>query len=180
MALLNRRLKWRWLIFKAEGDNFPASADDNLFQGRTPEQAKEMFVDFFAIPHQYETLPIPTMAVVQGLRMTGGLEATLCMDIIWAADNAVFAQAEAIIDAMPFGSGIQRLTSRAGSARAKEVIFSAQFYPVQKFIDYNIINRVLPAEDLFTKAEKHMQNLVNNGPTLAFAATKKLSAVLKK
>ena len=53
-------------------------------------------------------------------------------------------------------------------------MFSAQFYPAQKFLDYNIINRILPAEDLENKAEKYMQNMADNGPTLAFAATKKI------
>ena len=164
----------RGLILKAEGDNFSAGADVKLFQGRTPEQAKEMFGDFFDVLHQYETLPIPTMAVVQGLCLTGGLETTLCMDMIWAADNAVFAQAEAIIGAIPFAGGIQRLASRAGSTRAKEIVFSGNFYSAQKFLDYNIINRVLPAEDLFIKADKFMLNIADNGPTLAFAATKKI------
>ena len=164
----------RGLIFKAEGDNFSAGADVNMFANRTPAQAKEMFAGFYALLHCYETLPIPTMAVVKGLCLTAGLEATLCMDMIWAADNAVFAQAEAIIGAIPFGGGIQRLTARAGSARAKEIVFSAQFYPAQKFLDYNIINRILPVEDLESKAEKFMQNMADNGPTLAYAATKKI------
>ena len=164
----------RGLIFKAEGDNFSAGADVNIFKNRTPAQAKEMFGDFFALLHRFETLPFPTMAVVKGLCLTAGLEATLCMDMIWAAKNAVFAQAEAIIGAIPFGGGIQRLASRAGSARAKEIVFSAKFYPAQKFLDYNIINRILPAEDITDKAEKYMQNLADNGPTLAFAATKKI------
>jgi enoyl-CoA hydratase/carnithine racemase len=164
----------RGLIFNALGDNFSAGADVNIFMNRSPEQAKEMFGDFFNLLHRFETLPIPTMAVVNGLCLTAGLEAALCMDMIWAADTAVFAQAEAIIGGLPFGGGTQRLAARAGSARAKEIVFSAQFYPAQKFFDYNIINRILPAQDLEKKAEKFMQNMADNGPTLAFAATKKI------
>lgn len=34
-------------------------------------------------------------------------------------------------------------------------------------------NRVLPADDLFIKAGKYMQNLADNWPTIAVAATKK-------
>ena len=164
----------RGLIFRAEGENFSAGADVNMFAGLTPAKAKEVFADFFVLMRGFETLPFPTMAVVQGLCLTAGLEAALTMDMIWAADSAVFSQAEAIIGAIPFGGGIQRLTDRAGAARAKEIVFSAQFYPSQKFLDYHIINRVLPAEDLLPKAEKFMQNLAENGPTLAFAATKEI------
>jgi enoyl-CoA hydratase/carnithine racemase len=164
----------RGLIFKAEGENFSAGADVNMFSGPTPEQAKEMFATFFDLMRQFEALPFPTMAVVQGLCLTAGLEAALTMDMIWAAENAVFAQAEAIIGAIPFGGGIQRLTARAGAAKAKEIVFSAQFYPAPKFLEYHIINRVLPPENLHAKAEKYMQNLADNGPTLAFAATKKI------
>lgn len=164
----------RALIFRADGENFSAGADVNIFKDLTPAQAKAMFADFFDLLHRYESLPIPTMAVVKGLCLTAGLEAALAMDMIWAADNAVFAQAEGIIGAIPFGGGIQRLTARAGSARAKEIIFSAQFYPAQKFLEYNIINRVLPLEELEPKAEKFMMKLAESGPTLAFAATKKI------
>jgi enoyl-CoA hydratase/carnithine racemase len=103
----------RGLIFKAEGDNFSAGADVNMFANRSPEQAKKMFGEFYALLNRYQSLPLPTMAVVKGLCLTAGLEAALPMDMIWAADNSVFAQAEAIIGAIPFGGGIQRLAARA-------------------------------------------------------------------
>ena len=57
----------RGLIFKGEGDNFSAGADVNMFAGLTPVQAREMFGDLFGLLRQYESLPFPTMAVVQGL-----------------------------------------------------------------------------------------------------------------
>lgn len=90
-----------------------------------------MFADFFALMHRFETLPFPTMAVVQGLCLTAGLEAALTLDMIRAAEDAVFSQAEVTIGAIPFGGGVQRLTDRAGAARAKEIVFSAQFYGSQ-------------------------------------------------
>ncbi|MEH0021276.1 MAG: enoyl-CoA hydratase/isomerase family protein [Desulfobacter sp.] len=164
----------RGLLFRAAGDNFSAGADVNMFAGQSPAQAREMFGEFFALLHRFEALPFPTMAVVQGLCLTAGLEAALAMDMIWASENAMFGQAEALIGAIPFGGGAQRLAARAGTARAKEIVFSARFYPAQRFLDYQVINRVLPDQDLLPKALAYMQNLADNGPTQAFAATKKI------
>jgi len=133
-----------------------------------------MFGDFFNLLHQYETLLIPTMAVVQGLCLTAGLETASCMRYDLGSGHGCFCPGRSDHRGLSIWRRNPVTAARAGSARAKKIVFSAQFYPAQKFLDYNIINRILTAADLADKAGKYMQNLADNGPALAFAATKKI------
>ncbi len=86
----------------------------------------------------------------------------------------MLGQSEALIGAIPFGGGAQRLAARCGMARAKEIVFSGRFYPAAKFEQYNIINRVVPAQDLQAKARKFMKAMADSGPTLAYKAVKEI------
>lgn len=164
--------KVRGLLFCAEGDNFSAGADISMFSSLSPVEAQAMFQEFISAIHLIESLPFPTLAAVHGLCIAGGFELALSMDMIWAADNAMLGQAEALIGAIPFGGGSQRLAERCGTARAKEIIYTGRFFSSEQMEKYNIVNRVVPAGELFEKAKKFMKNLAENGPTKALSAMK--------
>jgi len=162
----------RGLLLCAEGDNFSAGAEVSMFSSLSPVEAQEMFNEFLSAIHTIESLPYPTMAAVHGICIAGGFELALSMDMIWAADNALLGQAEALIGAIPFGGGSQRLAARCGTARAKEIIYTGRFFNSKQMEQFNIVNRVVPAGELFEKAKKFMKNLADNGPTKAYAAMK--------
>ncbi|MBF0102903.1 MAG: enoyl-CoA hydratase/isomerase family protein [Desulfobacterales bacterium] len=166
----------RGLLLQAEGDNFSAGADINMFSKLLPSQAREMLSSFLGLLHQLESLPYPTMAAVQGICVAGGLEIALSMDMIWAGDTAMLGQAEASIGAIPFAGGAQRLAARCGVAKAKEIVFTGKFYPAAKFEELNIVNRVVPTQELKDKARKFMKGISENGPTLAYKAVKEILA----
>lgn len=162
----------RGLLLCAEGDNFSAGADVSMFSSLSPTEAQEIFQAFINFIHQIEALPYPTMAAVHGICIAGGFELALSMDLIWAAEGALLGQAESLIGAIPFGGGAQRLAARCGVTRAKEMIYSGRFYQAEQMEKYNIINRVVPADQLFEKSKKFMKNMAENGPTKSYAAMK--------
>lgn len=166
----------RGLLLCANGDNFSAGADVNMFSSLSAKEALEMFSDFISALHRTESLPYPTMAAVQGICIAGGFELALAMDMIWAADTAMLGQAEVMIGAIPFGGGAQRLAARCGTARAKELVYTGRFLPADLMEKYNVVNRVVPADSLMEKARKFMKSLADNGPTQAFAAVKDILA----
>jgi enoyl-CoA hydratase/carnithine racemase len=120
-----------------------------------------------------EELPFPTMAAVKGMCVGGGFELALACDFIWASENAQFAAAEVLIGIVPLGGGAQRLAQRCGIARAKEIALGGRFNKPDKLERWNVINRVLPEQDLIDKAIKFMRFQIN-GPTIAFDTIKKL------
>ena len=164
----------RGMLLCADGDNFSAGADVKLFSSLSPQEAEQKFTGFFKLLHKMESLPYPTMAAVQGICIAGGLEVALTTDMIWASDTAMFGQVEALIGAIPFGGGAQRLAARCGVIRAKEIVFSGRFYTAAKFEQYNIINRVVPAQELKAKALNFMKMMAESGPTLSYKAVKEI------
>ena len=84
----------RGLILKVDEGHFSAGADINRFLGMTPDKAREGFRDFQAALHAIEAFPFPTMAVVRGLCLGGGLEIALAFDLIWAAETLPSARSK--------------------------------------------------------------------------------------
>lgn len=162
----------RALLLQAEGDNFSAGADVKMLSKLSPSQARDMLSAFMEFLHMVESLPYPTMTAVQGICVAGGLEIALSMDMIWAGDNSLFGQSESLIGAIPFAGGSQRLAARCGVTRAKEIIYTGKFYPAAEFEKFNIVNRVVPTQELKGKARKFMKKISETGPTLAYKAVK--------
>jgi enoyl-CoA hydratase/carnithine racemase len=132
-----------------------------------------MITRFLDIVYKIEELPFPTMAVVKGMCVGGGFELALACDYIWASEKAQFAAAEILIGIVPLGGGVQRLAQRAGMTRAKEIALGGRFKKSEILERWNVINRVLPEQELIVKAIKFMK-IQSNGPTIAFDTIKKL------
>jgi len=163
----------RALIFKVDKGNFSAGANVTLLQEQNEKSSIEMIKRFLDIVYKIEELPFPTMAVVKGMCVGGGFELALACDYIWASEKAQFAAAEILIGIVPLGGGVQRLAQRAGMTRAKEIALGGRFKKPEILERWNVINRVLPEQELIVKAIKFMK-IQSNGPTIAFDTIKKL------
>ncbi|HEX4251666.1 MAG TPA: enoyl-CoA hydratase/isomerase family protein [Pseudonocardia sp.] len=163
----------RALLVRAEGSHFMGGADVHIFDGKTAAQARSMFARSLPVFARLEELPFPTVTAVQGLCLAAGLEVALSTDIVVAGESAKFAQVERHIGTSTLLGGAQRLAERAGSARARQIVFDGDQYSAQQFADWNIINHVVPDAELGAFAEKLARRYAA-GPTRAFAAGKAL------
>ena len=163
----------RALVLQADGPLFCGGADVHIFAGTTAGQARDMFAEGFRLVEALEDAPFPVIAAVHGMCFAAGLELALACDLIIAAEGATFAQVEAKIGAATFLGGVYRLAERCGPARAREIVFGADTYDAAAFERWNIINRVVPDDDLRGAALAWAQQLAK-GPTLAHAVTKRL------
>lgn len=174
-AAVNRakQLPLRALLVRAEGKHFSGGADVAIFNGRTSDEARQRFTSHLRTIADLEELPFPTVAAIQGACMAAGLELALACDLIWAASSARFGQVEASIGTTTLLGGIQRLAERAGPSRAREIVYTADQYDAATFERWNIVNRVVPDEDLESETMALAERLAR-GATLAFAASKKI------
>jgi enoyl-CoA hydratase/carnithine racemase len=163
----------RAILVRAEGDNFSAGANVEIFLDRDEAAARELIEEFLPAIRRFAEIEVPTVAAVHGLCLAAGLEVALGCDLIWAAEGTQLGLVEAVIGATPFGGGTQRLVARAGAGRAAEAVLSARAYPAETMLDWGVVNRVLPAAELVEKARAFAQRLAA-GPTLAHAATKRM------
>ncbi len=93
--------------------------------------------------------------------------------MIWAAESAKFGLVEAVVGLTPGAGGTQRMAERAGSARAAEFVMSGGLYEAATLERWNVVNRVLPDDQLLEKGMKFAHRLAN-GPTIAHGATKRI------
>ncbi len=163
----------RAILIRAEGDNFSAGANVEMFLERDEAAARELIEEFMPAIRNFAAIDVPTVAAVQGLCLAAGLEVALSCDLIWAAAGAQLGLVEGVIGATPFGGGTQRLVARAGAGRAAEAVLTARPYPAETMLEWGVVNRVLPAADLLEKTRAFVGRLAA-GPTLAHAATKRM------
>ena len=126
----------RAVLVRAEGDNFSAGANVELFIDRDEDAARALIDEFIPALRRFEALPIPTIAAVQGLCLAAGLEVALTCDLIWAAEGSQLGLVESVIGATPFGGGTQRLVARAGAGRAAEAVLTGRPYPAQTMLEW--------------------------------------------
>ncbi|XP_059825896.1 methylglutaconyl-CoA hydratase, mitochondrial [Hypanus sabinus] len=76
--------------------------------------------------NEFGNLPMPTIAVLDGAALGGGLEIALACDIRVAASSAKLGLVETKLAIIPGAGGTQRLPRIVGVSMAKELIFSGR------------------------------------------------------
>ncbi len=130
-------------VITARGDVFSAGADLNFLLGLRGNRAKSYakfvreFLDYVA------KYPKPTIGVVNGLAVGGGVELLMTLDIIIATPEARFGQTELKVGLIPGGGGTQRLPWTIGMKKAKEMVFTAGLISAQEAYEWGLVNRVV-------------------------------------
>ena len=164
----------RAMLIEAQGLSFSAGAHvGELFQNVSEAQARALLQRFANLSRRFSQLPVPSVVAVQGMCLAAGLEIALGCDLVWAADSASMGLVEAMIGAVPFAGGTQRVAERAGAGRAYEMAYTGRVYDAATMERWGVINRVVPAADLARKTRSFAKRLAA-GPTRAHAVSKQL------
>ena len=90
----------------------------------------------------------PVIGQVHGFALGGGLELALGCDIIIAAEGTTMGLVETRVGAIPGGGGTQLLPRLVGVPRAKELIFTGRKFSAEQALEWRMLNRVVPADEL--------------------------------
>lgn len=161
--------KARAVLLRSGLRNFCAGADMGMFDSAERGVAPDL--DLTELLRVFDRLPIPIVAAVHGVCVGGGLELALAADLIVAAESAKIGSVEATLGLNPLMGAIQRITQRAGAARAKEMALLARRYDARTLEKWNVINRVVADEQL-AETSLMLAHELANGPTVAHASTK--------
>lgn len=97
-------------------------------------------------------IPKPVVAAVTGYALGGGCELALAADVRFAADDAVLGQPEILLGIIPGAGGTQRLSRLVGPSKAKDLIFTGRFVKADEALAMGLVDRVVPAADVYTEA----------------------------
>src|SRR4051794_2824128 len=163
----------RALILRAEGDVVSAGVDVHVFEGLGAGGADELTGRLLPFAHALEDLPLPTLAVAHGLCLTAAFELSLACDLLWAGEGVQFGLVERVVGITPLMGGTQRMAERAGTARARELVFSGALYEADELHRWGVVNRINTADAMLSDAREFLEG-VAMGPTQAHAATKRI------
>ena len=119
-----------------------------------------------------ENLGKPVIAAINGFALGGGCETAMACTIRIAVDTAKFGQPEVTLGLVPGGGGTQRLPRLVGKGRALQLILSAEMISAQEAYRIGLVNEIVPAAELQTRAEAILRKIASNAPmAVKFAIT---------
>lgn len=116
-------------------------------------------------------IPKPVVAAITGFALGGGCELALCADVRVCADNAKLGQPEITLGIIPGAGGTQRLPRLIGPSKAKDLIFTGRFVTADEALAIGLVDRVVPAADVYTEALAWAGQFAD-GPAYALRAAK--------
>ena len=155
----------RALVITGAGEKaFVAGADIAEFEGLTSEQATELALvgqDVFA---RIETLPVPTIAAINGYALGGGCELALACTFRLIADTARLGLPETSLGLIPGYGGTQRLARAIGRQAALELILTGRQVAADEAVRLGLALRSVPGEQLLDDARALAVQLAGRAP----------------
>jgi 2-(1,2-epoxy-1,2-dihydrophenyl)acetyl-CoA isomerase len=167
----------RAVLVTGSGRAFSSGADlrdggFELTQDGRPDVYKTLTTRYHPIITGIRRMPKPVVAAVQGAAAGIGLSLALSCDLVIAAESSYFLLAFVNIGLVPDGGSSVLVPTRIGFARAAELAMLGERLPSGKALDWGLINRVVPDEELTSQAEELTSRLAS-GPTRSYAGTKR-------
>ena len=155
----------RALVITGSGEKaFVAGADIGEMSTLTKEGGEAFGKHGNNVFRAIETLPIPTIATVNGFALGGGCELSMACDIRICADTAVFGQPETGLGITPGFGGTQRLARLVSPGMAKQLIYTAKNIKADEAYRIGLVNAVYPLDELLPAAEKLAETIAKNAP----------------
>jgi enoyl-CoA hydratase len=133
----------RALLITGAGDRaFCAGADITELKGRAQAAISEGAAFGQATFAKLDTLPIPSIALINGYAFGGGLELALACTFRIAAPGARLGLPEIKLGLIPGYGGTQRLPRLIGEARALDMILTGRTVPAEEALAIGLVNRV--------------------------------------
>jgi len=146
--------------FTANGKAFSAGADVGEHR---PEQAPEMIAAFSRMFELLGALDLPVVMAVDGAALGAGFELALMADVLLASERAKFGQPEIRLGFFA-PVGVAWLPARIGQARAIEVTCLGRTYTAAEMLDFGLVSRVVPPEELGAALERVLSDFRRASP----------------
>ena len=155
----------RGVILTGAGDKaFIAGADISELASVTAVEAEESSTFGQEVLNLVENLGKPVIAAINGFALGGGCETAMACTIRVASEQAKFGQPEVKLGLIPGGGGTQRMPRLVGKGRALQIILSGEIISAQEAYRIGLVNEVVPAADVITRAEAILKQIFSNAP----------------
>jgi enoyl-CoA hydratase/carnithine racemase len=123
--------------------------------------------------------PKPTIAMIRGYCIGGGLGIAMCCDLRIATEASTFAVPAAKLGLGYGHVGVKRLLDVVGPSFTKEIFYTARQFTAEEAKTMGLINRVLPDAELESYVQKYAATIAGNAPLTIKALKKVVGELLK-
>jgi methylglutaconyl-CoA hydratase len=166
MDELGKNPKLRVVVLRGEGKHFQAGADlkwINRVAAQSVEENERASRDTAMAVHRLNTLPVPTVALVQGGCFGGGTGIVAACDVVIAADNAMFSIAETRWGLTP--AIIQpQLADAIGVRQVRRYALTGERFGAQEARRIGLVHEVVPLAELPAAGARIVAQLLQNAP----------------
>lgn len=167
----------RAVLIEGAGRGFSSGADlkavgAEIASEEQPDVYELLTKRYHPIMTTIRETPKPIVAAVRGPAAGIGCSLALCCDLIVAAESAYFLLAFVNIGLVPDGGSSLFVPARVGMARASEMAMLGERVPAPQALQWGLINRVVPDEQLAQESMALAARLAA-GPTRSYAGTKR-------
>jgi len=174
MEQFDRDAEVRCVAFRGAGtEAFAAGADISEFESRRADRGAVAEYDDLLdrVLHSIQGSPKPTLAMIYGFCLGGGVEIALACDLRYCGASAQFGIPAAKLGLGYNIEGHKRLLETVGHARAREIMFLGRRYNADEASAMGLVQRALPDAELEPYVDGVIDALCENAP-LAIANTK--------
>ncbi|KAJ3518051.1 hypothetical protein NLJ89_g86 [Agrocybe chaxingu] len=157
--------------------SFCAGADLAERRTMTQPEVARFLVELRDALGKLESLPMPTIAAIDGPALGGGLEMSLACDLRVAGHGVTkIGLPETSLGIIPGAGGTQRATRILGPSKAKDLIFTARTLTATEALEWGLVNYVsAPGTTAFDRSLKLAEAIAKNAPLALRAAKQAIS-----
>ncbi len=154
------------------GGDVKAMAEGREAEGTTLEERAQALRGRMEVSRWLHEMPKPTIAMVRGAAAGAGLSLAMACDMRIASDSARFATAFARVGYSGDFGGSWFLTQLVGTAKARELYYTADIVDAESALRLGLVNRVVGDADL-DKETRALAGRLARGPRVAYRYMKR-------
>ena len=166
MGELGSKPNLRVVVLKGNGKHFQAGADLKWINGvrpKSPEENEAVSRATFEAVQRLNTLPIPTVALVQGGCFGGGTGVISACDVVVAADNALFSITE-VRWGLTAAIIIPQLCDAIGVRQVRRYALTGERFGAEEACRIGLAHKVVPLAELEAEGARMAEHVLANGP----------------
>jgi enoyl-CoA hydratase len=123
--------------------------------------------------------PKPTIAMIRGFCIGGGVGIAVGCDLRIAAEGSKFGVPASRLGLGYGAGGVRKLMDLVGPSHVKEIFYTARHFSAEEALGMGLVNRVVPAAELESYVRGYCATIAANAPMTMHAVKVTVASLLK-